>query len=328
MKPSAKDEYPGFVDLQVNGYGGIDFTAPGLTVEAVHEVTRMLCERGTIAYCPTLITASEELYRENLPVVAAAMRDPQWGASILGIHLEGPCFAMASSGAHPREHIQDPDYEAFRRWNGWAEGKIVLHTVAPELPGALGYIERLNKEGVCVSLGHHMADSDTITAAMKVGARICTHLGNGIPNQLNRHHNPILDQLTEDEMAVMFIPDGHHIPESLIKLITRMKSVEQCIAVSDSAPIAGLAPGAYTLWGKDVVLEASGLLQRADGDSLAGSSCCLLECMNVLARLGWFTEEALWTMGFVNPLALLGQTLPASLQTKRVEWDDGLYRLC
>lgn len=327
MKTHSNHTGPGFVDLQVNGYGGIDFTAPGLTVEDVHSVTRMLIQRGTAAYCPTLITADEELYRENLPVIADAMRDPEWGGFLLGIHLEGPFFARASSGAHPREHLKEPDYEAFSRWNAWAEGHIVLHTVAPELPGGIPYIKRLTAEGVVVSLGHHMADCTHIREAIHAGARVCTHLGNGVPNQLHRYHNPIIDQLTEDQLAVMFIPDGHHIPDSLIKLITRIKSLTQCVAVSDSAPVAGLEPGTYPLWGMEVVLDETGLLQRADGFSLAGSSCTLLQCMNVLAALGWFSENDLWAMGFYNPFKLIGKTLSESLCTPRVKFDGGRFHI-
>lgn len=327
MNPFMDHQGPGFVDLQVNGYGGIDFTGPGLTVEAVHEVTRMLIQRGTAAYCPTLITADEERYRENLPVIATAMRDPEWGNFLLGIHLEGPCFAHASSGAHPREYLQHPDYDAFSRWNTWAEGKIVLHTVAPELPGGIPYIERVAADGVVVSLGHHMADRNTIREAITAGARVCTHLGNGIPNQLHRYHNPIMDQLNEDQLAVMFIPDSHHIPESLIKVFTRVKTLDQCIAVSDCAPVAGLEPGTYPLWGMEVVLNESGLLRRADGFSLAGSSYTLLQCMNFLAGLGWFTEAGLWAMSFHNPLKLLGKTLPESNCAPRLKYEDGHFQI-
>lgn len=318
---------PGFVDLQVNGYGGIDFTAPGLTVEAVHEVSRMLLSRGTVAYCPTLITAGEDLYRENLPVIAEAMQDPEWGKCLLGIHLEGPCFALPSSGAHPREHIKNPDIDAFLRWNEWAEGNIVIHTVAPELPGGIAYIKRLTAEGVQVSLGHHMADRQTLRAAIDAGATICTHLGNGIPNQLHRYNNPIIDQLADDSLAAMFIPDSHHIPDTLIKLITRMKRLDQCIAVSDSAPVAGMEPGTYPLWGMDVTLDESGLLQRADGFCLAGSAYTLMQCMNVLADLGWFEESALWDMGFHNPLKRLGRTLPEALNRPLVKFEQGKFGL-
>ncbi|MDF3128753.1 N-acetylglucosamine-6-phosphate deacetylase [Kiritimatiellaeota bacterium B1221] len=324
MKPHTG---PGFVDLQVNGYGGIDFSAPGLTLEAVHEVSQSLLTAGTVAYCPTLITASEEVYRENLRVIAEAMRDSERGQCLLGIHLEGPCFALASAGAHPREHIRDPDVDAFLKWNEWAEGNIVLHTVAPELPGGLDYIRRLCAEGVQVSLGHHMAGREVIQAAIDAGATLCTHLGNGIPNELHRYNNPILDQLANDGLAAMFIPDGHHIPETLIQCITRMKKVEQCIAVSDSAPIAGLDPGAYPLWGMDVILDETGLLQRADGTCLAGSAYTLMQCMNVLADMGSFDESALWDMGLHNPLKHLGRSLPEALHLPRVVFEQNTFRM-
>ena len=297
----------GWIDLQVNGFLGVDFTKPGLSVEDVHSVSRHLVEQGVGAYCPTLITAPEEYYQENLPVLAEAMEDQEWGQHLLGIHLEGPSFNLKCSGAHPEAYIRDPDLEAFRRWNAWADGKIILHTLAPELPGAISYIEALSAEGVVMSLGHHLADAETTRQAIQAGARVCTHLGNGIPNTLDRHHNPIIDQLAEPEMEVMFIPDGFHLPVNVIKLIRGMKDISQCIAVSDAAPIAGLASGNYNLWTKNVVLTPEGCIRQQDGSSLAGSSRNMTECMNFLKSTGIFSTEELNAAGRDNALRLLGK---------------------
>lgn len=296
---------PGYVDLQVNGYAGVDFTSPDLTLDDIHLVTRTLAEAGIAAYCPTVITASDEVYRRNFPLLAAAMNDAEWGARILGIHLEGPSFNTGASGAHPVEHIRPPDVDAFKRWNDWADGHIVLHTLAPELPGALPYIETLTASGVVCSLGHHLADAATTRAAMNAGARICTHLGNGLPLTLHRYHNPIINQLAEPDMLVMFIPDGQHIPRNLIRLIKSTKRLDQLIVVSDCAPIAGLPPGDYMLWGKPVHLTAEKGIRIQDGEVLAGSAYNLSECMRWLQNTNLFTEDELLMIGRNNPLNLL-----------------------
>lgn len=318
----------GFIDLQVNGYAGIDFSAPGLRVGDVHEVTRRLLAAGTAAYCPTLITAPEAIYRENLPVVAEAMRDPVWGGYLLGIHLEGPCLLPEAAGAHPRECLRHPDVEDFRRWNAWAEGRIVLHTLAPELPGALPYIGQLSAGGVVVCTGHHLADAETLSAAFRAGARSCTHLGNGLPLTLHRHDNPLLLQLAEPGLRTMFIPDGHHLPRHVVRLIAATRPVEHCIAVSDMSPLAGCPPGDYTLWGSRVRKEPGGRIVNPVTGSLAGSGQTLLECMNRLAAWKLFDPATLLALGRDHALALLGKTradLPERLPCLR--WNDPVFEV-
>lgn len=296
----------GYVDLQVNGYGGVDFTSPDLTLEQIHDVTRALAAVGVAAYCPTVITAPEEIYRRNFPLIARAMRDPQWGDALLGIHLEGPFFTLAAAGAHPQDALRDPDAEAFRRWNEWAEGRIVLFTLAPERPGAIPLIKALTTQGIVCSLGHHLAGTDTIRRAVQAGACCCTHLGNGVPLELHRHCNPVIDQLAEPDLQAMFIPDGQHVPLNLIRLMKSAKRINQLIAVSDCAPIAGLPPGTYRLWGEPVQLTAERGVRLRDSEVLAGSAWHLSDCVQWLRETRLFTEDELMDMGRHNPLRLLG----------------------
>ena len=132
----------GFVDLQVNGFLGFDFSSPQLTMDDIRAVTRGLVERGTGAYCPTVITSPEETYRRNLPLLAAAMREPDMRGRLLGIHLEGPFISPqdGARGAHAREHVRKPDVGFFDELQRLAEGNVVLLTVAPEVEGALDLI--------------------------------------------------------------------------------------------------------------------------------------------------------------------------------------------
>ena len=306
----------GFVDLQVNGYRGIDFSAPGLTLDAVRHVTRQLLGAGTVAYCPTLVTADPAVYVANLPVLAQALREPDLGPHLLGIHMEGPFLAPAARGAHPERWLRDPDGSLFARWQELAAGQIRILTVAPELPGAEALIRQAAAQGVLVSLGHHMADEAAIAAAVQAGARASTHLGNGIPGLLPRHPNPIWTQLACDGLIGMFIADGHHLPATFVRAALRAKTVDRFVVVSDAAAIAGLAPGEYDYMDARVTIEPSGRIVRKDGWSLAGSSATMLDCINWLGALGCLTEAQLWRVGRDNALQLLGASMAESALRK------------
>ncbi|MFQ5929038.1 MAG: N-acetylglucosamine-6-phosphate deacetylase [Acidobacteriota bacterium] len=312
MSLNFKDTAPkGFVDLQVNGYQGVDFSAPGLDLEQVRLVVDSLKKEGTIAFCPTIITSAMEIYEQNLPVLARAMDEPALAPHLLGIHVEGPFISPedGARGAHPRPHTAVPDIALYDRLRHLAENRISLMTLAPELPGAKSLIQHIIRTGAAVSLGHHLANRQAIEEACECGAVAATHLGNGVPNLLPRHPNPLWDQLDEDRLTVMLITDGHHVPDTFIRVVTRLKGPQRLIVVSDSAPPAGLPPGRYHALGQDVVLEESGRLWNPLGNHLVGSSCCMMQCMNYLAKLGVFTEDELWQVGYVNPLALIGRQL-------------------
>jgi len=298
----------GFVDLQVNGFLGVDFTDAGLTVGQVRFVTDELARRGTIAYCLTITACPDNVYRENLGVIAAAMREPDLTGRVLGIHLEGPYLSPepGARGAHIESLLRQPSVEEFERFQEWADGKIAILTLAPELPGAEELIRYASTQGVVVSIGHTNADDDSLTRAVEAGARLSTHLGNGIADQLHRHRNPIWWQLACDDLTACFITDGHHLPPAFIKSAIRAKGVERTIVVSDCAAIAGLPPGEYHRRGRDLVIDESGRISRAGTSYLAGSSATMADCMNHLASLGVLSEEELWQVGFMNPLRVLG----------------------
>lgn len=299
----------GFVDLQVNGWMGTDFAAAGLTVDRVKAITRELVARGTIAYCPTLTTANPELYRANLAVIAEVKRDPAVGGHILGVHMEGPFISPrpGAIGAHSQQYVVDPDPDAFDQFQAWADGNIKIMTLAPEQPGALKLIRHLVKHGVQVSLGHHLAGDDDLRRAVDAGARLHTHVGNGIPNQIHRHDNPLWWVLACDRLTGMFITDGHHLPADLITVAVRAKGAGRIIVTSDASPLAGMPPGKYNIFdGLAVVIDKSGRIYSDVSKSLAGSHVTMIECMNRLAALDLLTAKQLWQAGMVNPLKILG----------------------
>lgn len=300
---------PGFVDLQINGFAGVDFSGPDLTPDDMARVGEALLERGIVAYCPTLITSPLSVYERNLPIVTAAAESSS-GARILGIHLEGPFLNPTDGprGAHPLEHIAAPSTDLFRRLRDLADGRLSILTLAPDVDGAIDLIESAHADdpGLVIAMGHHLSDASTIDRACDAGARACVHVGNGLGEMIHRHLNPVWPMLADDRLTCFFISDGHHLPLDLLRVGLRAKGVERFIVTSDVVHLSGMAPGDYDFHGVAVVLEESGRLHLKDAYMLSGSACDMFDCMNVMASLGELNEAGLRRVGFDNPLRLLG----------------------
>lgn len=299
---------PGFVDLQVNGFTGVDFSSPELMEEQFTRACRALLAKGTTAFLATIITSPVEVYRRNLPLIAAAMRRDEFQGRLLGVHVEGPFISRepGAVGAHNPTYVRDPDVALLRQLNEWASGSIRLLTLAAELEGSDKVTRFAVEEGITVSVGHTLATEADLERMAQAGATALTHLGNGVPNMLPRHENPVWAGLANDALTAMVIADGHHLPRPVLKTIIRAKGVAKTVVVSDASPIAGLPPGRYTTLGNEVVLEESGLLHNPKKQCLVGSSATMLHCMNHLASLGVLSAEELLEIGFFNPLRLIG----------------------
>lgn len=299
---------PGLVDLQVNGYKGVDFSGANLSEDALIQTCRELLAAGTTAFLPTLITSPLEVYERNLPIIAKVMDAAEFKNRLLGIHLEGPFLSRqeGARGAHNPEWMKPPDIGLLDQLITWANGKIKMLTLAADLEGAAELARQAKLRGIVVSLGHQMANERQLRDLAKAGATALTHLGNGIPVQIARHDNAIWAGLANDALSATMIADGHHLPPSLLKTIIRAKGPERCIAISDTSALAGLPPGEYESMGARVVLEESGLLHNPATGYMAGSSATMLTCVNHLASLDLVTPRELIAMAFDNPLKLIG----------------------
>jgi N-acetylglucosamine-6-phosphate deacetylase len=321
----------GFVDIQVNGLARIDFTAPELTLEDVKKATRLLVSKGTVAYCPTVLEAPDDVLQKNLGLIAQVAEDAELGGHILGLHLEGPFLSPldGARGAHQAAYLKQPSIEFFDKLQNWCGGRIAIMTLAPELPGSEELIRQAVSTGVVIALGHTAMDRDAFERAVGAGACLTTHLGNGIPDMINRHENPVWWQLAEDRMSADFITDGHHLPPALIKTALRAKGMERFIVVSDSGSLATMPPGEYNERGRKLEIEPSGRLSLAGTPYLAGSSAVMIECMNYLASLRLLTEDDLWQVGFRNPLKLLGRDPSdlAGLSAPEVAFDGAQFHV-
>ena len=300
----------GWIDLQINGYAGVDFNAPGLTVEAVKEVTDRLASDGTAGFMPTLVTGDPEMLISTVRTVMAARRKyAVCEKAILGFFLEGPFISdkPGAVGTHPVEWVHAPDLALFNRFQDAAEGLVRMVNVAAEVPGMPAFVKAIADTGVTVALGHQLAKSPAdIEDCIVAGAKAFTHLGNGIPNEVNRHDNIVYTALVEDRASVMFIPDGHHLPDTMLKLYIRAVPLKRLIAVSDAQYPAGMPPGEYEVCGAHARLEPSGLLWNPARKCLVGATTPMAKMMDLLSERIGLTSDELKAIGRENPLRLIG----------------------
>lgn len=300
--------FKGFFDLQVNGYKGVDFSSSSLDEDKFVFACRELYETGTIGFLPTLISSSLEVYERNLKLMTRVRAHKEFKKMVPGFHLEGPFLSPEDGyrGVHPRAFIRPPDQDLYRKFQQWSGHAVKLMTLAAELPGSDRLCRYASKNGTVISLGHQKANEKQVKDLCTAGARLVTHLGNGIPHLLNRHQNPLWPSLAEDSLSATLVADGFHLPFSLLKTIFRVKGLRQTIIVSDLSPVGGLKPGEYQLWGQTVKLESNGFLHHPQSGYLAASSFTLLDAANYLLGTGLVTLPQIYKLGFLNPLHLLG----------------------
>lgn len=300
---------PGWLDIQVNGFAGHDPNDPEAGAAATAGTVRALWPHGVTGTLVTVCTQSEANITTMVRAVADACdADPLVAASVPGIHVEGPHIAAEDGprGAHPLRHIRPPDLREFGRWQEAARGRITMVTLSPEHPGATAYIRALVAQGVVVAIGHTIADSDAIRAAVDAGATCSTHLGNGAHALIRRHPNYIWDQLAEDRLSAGLILDGHHLPPAVMRSMIRAKGVERTYLVSDAVSVAGQAPGRYRLFDDiEVELRPGGRLELAGTPLLAGAVTALPTCVANAVRYADVSIPDAVRMVTLNPSRVL-----------------------
>ncbi len=301
---------PGLVDLQINGYGGVEFNDPQLTIAKVRQVALSQDAFGVTSFLATTTTDSHEVFAQVFATIARAIDElPEVAARIGGIHLEGPFISLDDGprGAHPRQHVRPPDWQEFRTLQDAARGRIKLLTVSPEYAGAAEFIRRVAQTGVMVAIGHTQATSDEIGAAVAAGARMSTHLGNGAHPQIRRHPNYIWDQLADDRLVASLIIDGHHLPPAVVKSMVRAKTPARIVLVSDITSMGGMPPGKYqTGLGELEVLPSGKLVPAGKPGILAGAALPLHVCVANVMRFAEVDLTTAITMASTRPADLIG----------------------
>ena len=317
---------PAPIDIQVNGFAGFDLNTVTVTSEDVCTMVRALWRVGTGFLCPTVVTGSfDGICNSFRAIIEACKTDALVAHSVLGIHLEGPYISAEDGprGAHPLEHIRDPDWDEFQRWQDIAEGQISIVTLAPEKKNAIPFIEKLVANGVVAALGHTNASAGDIRAAIDAGAKLSTHLGNGAHALIRRHPNYIWEQLGADELWASLIVDGHHLPPSVAKSMMRAKTLDRCILVSDAVALAGMEPGIYAFAGKSVELTAERCVRLVGTEYLAGSAIELARGIENSVRFAGISLKEAVSLATLQPMRLLNAKAQVESETNLIlfEWD-------
>ncbi len=304
---------PGLIDNQVNGFAGVSFTFGGgsLTDDDVKKATEELWKTGVTTYLPTLTTNSHDLLLKNFSVLGKVKDNPALLGSIPGFHLEGPYISPVDGyrGAHPLKHVRKPDWNEFLMFNKAAGNGIIHITIAPEVEGAMDFIDKCKASGIVIALGHHNGNAQQVTEAIDRGARIATHLGNGCANMINRHINPLWPQLSDDRLMISIIGDGFHLNPEEIRVFYKVKGPEKTIITSDVTSYASLKPGKFlTEEGETIELTPEGMLRYPAQNVLYGSASPVKKGVaNVMKVTGCSLAEAI-RMASLNPAKLYNLT--------------------
>ncbi|SEW55118.1 N-acetylglucosamine-6-phosphate deacetylase [Chitinophaga arvensicola] len=266
---------PGFIDLHIHGGGGHDFMDG--TVRAFHGITETHARYGTTAMVPTTLTAEKEHLLHTLDIYKEAVSQPHNGAGFLGMHLEGPYFAMSQRGAQDPRYIRNPDPVEYREILDYSE-HISRWSVAPELPGALEMGEYLRTKGILPAIAHTDAIYEEVVKAVECGYTLATHFYSAMSGvtrrNLYRYAGVIESVYLIDEIDAEVIADGVHLPASLLQLIYKIKGPDRIALITDAMRAAGMPPGKSVLGplngGLEVIVE-DGVAKLPDRTAFAGS---------------------------------------------------------
>ena len=272
----------GYFDIQVNGYGGVDFNSEGYTLDALHGACQKLRADGNDGILATVITDTFDLMAGRLRrLVQLREQDALVREVIAGFHIEGPYINETTGyrGAHPLDAVRPADPDGMKTLLDAGGGLVRLVTLAPERDAGLKTTAMLAKAGVTVSAGHCDPTLDQLKAACDAGASMFTHLGNGCPmHGMHRHDNVIQRALSlYDRLWLCFIADGAHVPFVALGNYLRCAGIDRCVVTTDAIAPAGLGPGRYTLGRWDLLIGDDMVARAPDGSHFVGSAISMPE---------------------------------------------------
>lgn len=298
---------PGWIDIQINGAFGLDFTE---NPDTIWPVAARLPELGVTAFLPTIVTAPFETYDYARQVWRSGPPSGQRGARVLGLHIEGPFLNPQKKGAHNPDYLQKPKLKPTANWS--PDGGVRLVTLAPEQPGALELIQHLHGKGIVVSAGHSLASTLDARAAIDAGVTCGTHLFNAMPTLDHRAPGLTGALLTADGVWTGIIADGIHVHPDMVAVALRCKGPQRLTLVTDAMAALGMPPGPYRLGDFDVIVDANSA--RLANGTLAGSILTLSQAIrNLQAFTGCGWNDAL-RCATLTPAELLGLPKSGRLQ--------------
>lgn len=269
----------GYVDLQVNGYCGIDFNQSGRSVSELRAAADAMVREGVRHALPTIITGSiEDMCACMHSLRCAIESDSVCRAVFVGIHLEGPFLSRKPGfiGAHPPQHALEANTAVLTRLIDAGGGLVKLMTLAPEVDADGAMTRYLVDHGVRVSAGHTDASVDDLKRCIDCGLDLFTHLCNACPPEMNRHDNIIYRALRcSDRLRYTLIADGFHVPKLLFENLVNWIPMERLAVVSDAISAAGLGPGVYRLAGREVTIGEDKAARDPSGKHFVGSACSM-----------------------------------------------------
>jgi N-acetylglucosamine-6-phosphate deacetylase len=300
---------PAFVDVQVNGFAGVDYNSPRTPLEEVDRSIEVIHSSGVARLLPTVITGPAGEMTAALKNLAQSRNK-----AIAGFHVEGPHLSPEEGprGAHPLASIRPPDITEYRRWQEATDGRVRIVTVSPHWPEAPDYIETLARDGVTVSIGHTHANEQQIADAVGAGATMSTHLGNAAHSLIKKQPNYIWEQIAEDRLTASYIVDGIHIQRAFLKTCIRAKGIERSVLVTDASMPAAAPVGRYYLGAQAVDHTADGRVVLAGTDRLAGSSLKMNDGVANLMRMAQLNLKDAVQMATINPARMAG--IPCGLR--------------
>lgn len=299
-----KDKYivPGYIDIHVHGGGGSDVMDGDY--EAINQIAIAHSHFGTTSFLPTTMTMSKDKIIRSLRSICKAVKKGTEGAEILGIHMEGPYINPEKKGAQKEDDIKKISIEGFLEFNQASGNLIRLVTIAPEMPGAIGLIKYLYKQGIIASVGHTNATYVQTQAGIQAGLSHVTHTFNAMRELHHREPGVVGAALTSPELTVEVIADGIHIHPVVLKILTKIKKGEEIVLITDAMRAAGLKEGTYDLGGQEVIV-AKGQARLKDG-TLASSVLTMDKAVkNMVNKVGIQLPKAIQMASF-NPARSIG----------------------
>ena len=289
---------PGWIDIQINGGFGYDFTT---NPESIWDVGALLPKRGITGFLPTIISSPAETYQRAISVLRKGPPAGWNGARPLGWHFEGPFLNPMKKGAHNPDFLQIPNLSLIEDWT--RDNDVLLVTMAPELSGAAEIAAKLTAAGVILSAGHTNATIAEGLRAAENGFTAITHLFNAMPTLDHRSPGIVNEALLNDKFFVALIADGLHVHPRMVEMAWRLKGPEKIILISDAVGALGALSGIYTQGGMEIhVSEESA---RLPNGTLAGSVLTLDKALRNLMQFTNFPIEQILPSLSLNPSKLL-----------------------